>query len=162
MKFAADRPLADPEKAARRIIEIASTVEPAQDGRIFVELINGPFLFKDKGSPAEYGAGMALAIERGWLLMHESGTYVRFTPASSRPKVQRACHRQALSPTPRRLRREVHSQPITRSRVSSTASCFGSAVAGFGSAGNCTIRARWPTTRSFTFTMVPSGNSSAS
>ena len=40
-----------------------------QDGRLHVELINGPFLFKDKGSPAEYGAGMALAIERGWLTM---------------------------------------------------------------------------------------------
>jgi hypothetical protein len=46
-------------------------------------LINGPFLFKDKGSPAEYGAGMELAIERGWLVMHESGTFVRFTPAGA-------------------------------------------------------------------------------
>jgi hypothetical protein len=82
MKFAEPRPYADPEKAARRIVEIASTVEPAQDGRIYVELINGPFLFKDKGSPAEYGAGMALAIERGWLVMHESGTFVRFTGRS--------------------------------------------------------------------------------
>ena len=25
------------------------------------------------GSPAEYGAGMKLAIDRGWLWMHESG-----------------------------------------------------------------------------------------
>ena len=83
MKFAEPRPYADAEKAARRIVEIASTVEPAQDGRIFVELINGPFLFKDKGSPAEYGAGVALAIERGWLTMHESGTFVRFTAAGA-------------------------------------------------------------------------------
>jgi hypothetical protein len=45
MKFATDRPYGDPEKAARRIV--ASTVEPAQDGRIYVEVINGPFLFKD-------------------------------------------------------------------------------------------------------------------
>jgi hypothetical protein len=81
MKFAEPRPYADPEKAARRIVEIASTVEPAQDGRVYVVLINGPFLFKDKGSPAEYGTGMAPAIERGWLTMHESGTFVRFTPA---------------------------------------------------------------------------------
>jgi hypothetical protein len=57
--------------------------EPAQDGRIYIELINGPFLFKDRGSPAEYGAGMKLAIERGWLEMHESGTFVRFTPAGA-------------------------------------------------------------------------------
>jgi hypothetical protein len=83
MKFAEPRQYADPEKAARRIVEIASTVEPAQDGRIYIELINGPFLFKDKGSPAEYGAGMKLALERGWLVMHESGTFVRFTPAGA-------------------------------------------------------------------------------
>jgi hypothetical protein len=51
VKFSADRHYADPEKAARRIVEIASTVEPVQDGRIHIELINGPFLFKDKGSP---------------------------------------------------------------------------------------------------------------
>ena len=49
-------PYADPEKAARRILETTSTIEPVQDGRIHVEKINGPFLFKDKGSPAEYGA----------------------------------------------------------------------------------------------------------
>jgi hypothetical protein len=83
MKFAANRPYADSEKAARRIMEIASTVEPVQDGRIHIEKINGPFLFKDKGSPAEYGAGMKLALERGWLAMHESGTFVRFTPAGA-------------------------------------------------------------------------------
>jgi hypothetical protein len=83
MRHAEPRPYADPEKAARRIIEIASTVEPAHDGRIFVELINRPFIFKDKGSPAEYGAGMQLALERGWLVMHESGTFVRFTPAGA-------------------------------------------------------------------------------
>ena len=83
MKFANDRPFADPEKAARRIIEIASTVEAVQDGRIHIEVINHPFLFKDKASPAEYGAGLKLAIDRGWLVMHESGTYVRFTPAGA-------------------------------------------------------------------------------
>jgi hypothetical protein len=83
MKYTEPRPYADPEKAARRIIEIASTVEPVQDGRIYIERINGPFLFKDKGSPAEYGAGLKLALERGWLVMHESGTSVRFTPSGA-------------------------------------------------------------------------------
>ncbi len=33
MKLAADRPYADPERAARKLIEIASTIEPVQDGR---------------------------------------------------------------------------------------------------------------------------------
>ena len=27
--------------------------------------INDPILFKDTGSPSEYGAGMKLAVERG-------------------------------------------------------------------------------------------------
>jgi hypothetical protein len=44
------------------------------DGRIHVEKINGPFLFRDGGSPAECGAGMKVAIERGWLEMQRSGT----------------------------------------------------------------------------------------
>jgi hypothetical protein len=54
--------------------KIASGVEPVQDGRIFIELVNGPFLYEFKGSPAEYGAGLKLAIERGWPWKHESGT----------------------------------------------------------------------------------------
>jgi hypothetical protein len=49
-----------------------------QDGRIYIEKINWPFLSELKGSP-EYGAGLKLAIERGWLWMHESDTYVKFT-----------------------------------------------------------------------------------
>jgi hypothetical protein len=39
--------------------------------------------FRDLGSPAEYGAGLKLAIERGWPKMHESGTFVTFTPAGA-------------------------------------------------------------------------------
>jgi hypothetical protein len=83
MKFVGDRPYADPEAAARKLLEIANSVEAVQDGRIFIELINRPFLFELKGTPAEYGAGLKFAIERGWLWKHESGTYVRFTPAGA-------------------------------------------------------------------------------
>jgi hypothetical protein len=82
MKYTSPRPFADPEKAARRILEIANAVEPIQ-GRIHIEKINEPFLFRDRGSPAEYGAGLKLAIERGWLKTHESGTFVTFTPAGA-------------------------------------------------------------------------------
>jgi hypothetical protein len=81
MKFAEPRPYADPEKAARRLLEIANTIEPVQDGRIHIEKINAPFL--KEGSPAEYGAGLAYAIDKGWLWKHESGTFVRFTPAGA-------------------------------------------------------------------------------
>ena len=83
MKFAEARPYADPEAAARKLIEIANSVEAVQDGRIHIEKINGPFLFELKGSPAEYGAGLKLAIERGWLWLHESGTYLKFTQAGA-------------------------------------------------------------------------------
>jgi hypothetical protein len=41
MKFAAERPYSDPEKAAaRKLLEIANDVEVVQDGRIYIELIN--------------------------------------------------------------------------------------------------------------------------
>ena len=65
--------------AARKIVELANTVEPVQDGRIHIEKINGPMLFELKATPAEYKAGLDLAIANGWLVMHESGTFVRFT-----------------------------------------------------------------------------------
>jgi hypothetical protein len=79
MKFATERAYADPEKAARKLVEIANQVDAVQDGRIFIELVNAPFLYEHKGTPAEYKAGLNLAIERGGLVLHESGTYVRFT-----------------------------------------------------------------------------------
>jgi hypothetical protein len=85
MKFATDRPYANPETAARKLIEIANAVEPAQDGRIFIELINWPFLSEHKGTPAEYKAGLDLAIARGWLTLDRSGTYVKFTQVGAEP-----------------------------------------------------------------------------
>jgi hypothetical protein len=83
MKFIDSRPFADPEAAARKLMEIANGIEPVQDGRIFIELINWPFLYELKGTPAEYKAGLDLAIARGWLWKHESGTYVKLTPAGA-------------------------------------------------------------------------------
>jgi hypothetical protein len=82
MKFAEPRPYADPDAAARKLVEIASTIEPVQDGRIFVELVNAPFL-KAGGSAGEYQAGLDRAIAKGWLIRHESGTYVKFTEAGA-------------------------------------------------------------------------------
>jgi hypothetical protein len=78
MKFTTDRPYADPEAAARKLIAIANSAEAVQDGRIHIELINLPFL-RAGGSPAEYGAGLDAAIAKGWLWKHESGVYVKFT-----------------------------------------------------------------------------------
>ena len=83
MKFAETKPYADPEAAMKKLLEIASTVEPVQDGRIHIEKINGPFLFEHGGLPEQYGAGLRLAIERSLLWKHESGTYVKFTQAGA-------------------------------------------------------------------------------
>ena len=83
MKYVSSRPYADPDTAARKLMEIANATEAVQDGRIHIEKINGPFLYREGGSPAEYGAGLKLAIERGWLWKHESGTYVKFTQAGA-------------------------------------------------------------------------------
>jgi hypothetical protein len=80
-KFVSERPYADPDVAARKIIDIANTVESTVDGRIHVELINGPFLYQAGGNLEEYKAGLELAIAAGWLVEHESGTYVSFTQA---------------------------------------------------------------------------------
>ncbi|MGY8685724.1 hypothetical protein Q2941_49660 [Bradyrhizobium sp. UFLA05-153] len=77
MKLIAERPFANPEAAARKLVEIAAGIEPVQDGRIHIEKINAPFLYTLKASGPEFGACIKMAVERGWLEVHESGTYVR-------------------------------------------------------------------------------------
>jgi hypothetical protein len=63
----------------QKLLEYANAFEPIQDDRIYIDKLNGPFLYEAKGSPAEYTAGLQLAIERGYLKLHESGTFVRIT-----------------------------------------------------------------------------------
>jgi hypothetical protein len=61
MKLVTDRPYADPETAARRLLEHAHAFEAVQDGRIYIEVINA-LLFGDKATPTEYSAGLRYAI----------------------------------------------------------------------------------------------------
>ena len=75
MKFTADRPFA----AAGRLVQHAHAFQPVLDDSIYMEHLNAPFLFGDNGTPAEYAAGLDRAIALGWLELHESGTFVRFT-----------------------------------------------------------------------------------
>ncbi|WP_306664771.1 hypothetical protein [Bradyrhizobium sp. Arg816] len=56
---------------------MAASIEPVQDGRIYIERINAPFLYTLKASGLEFGAGIRRAVEKGWLELHESGTFVR-------------------------------------------------------------------------------------
>jgi hypothetical protein len=82
MKFVTSSQFADPDAAARKLAEIANACEAVQDGRIYTELVNGSFL-KEGGTPDQYRAALARAVTLGWLWRHDSGTYVRFTPAGA-------------------------------------------------------------------------------
>ena len=82
MKLAADRPFADADKAARKLVEIANGIEAAQDGRIYIERVNAPFL-AEGGSGDDFRAGIERAIALGWLWRHESGTYLKFTDSGA-------------------------------------------------------------------------------
>src|SRR5436853_2768914 len=53
MKYVDACPFADPDAAARKLVEIGNVTEPVQDGRLYVELINAAFL-NAGGSPDEY------------------------------------------------------------------------------------------------------------
>ena len=54
-----------------------------QDGRIYIEKINEPFLCQTEGHARGKQAGHDRAIANGWLWLHESGTYVKFTEAGA-------------------------------------------------------------------------------
>jgi hypothetical protein len=82
MKFVTPSKFADPDAAARKLVGIANAVEAVQDGRIYIELVNGAFL-EAGGTPDQFRAALARTIALGWLLRHESGTYVKFTPAGA-------------------------------------------------------------------------------
>jgi hypothetical protein len=82
MKFVEPSPFKDPEAAARKLVEIANTIEPAQDGRIYIKLVNAAFL-KAGGTAEQSRDGIKRAVDKGWMVRHESGTYVKFTDAGA-------------------------------------------------------------------------------
>jgi hypothetical protein len=57
VKLEDDRPYADPEAAARKLVEIANSVEAVQDGRIYIELINYPM--RTSSRPRRRNTGQA-------------------------------------------------------------------------------------------------------
>jgi hypothetical protein len=124
-KYVQPRSFADPDAAARKIVEIANSIETVQDGRIHVEKINAPFLYQLKGSPVEYGAGMKRAIENGWLKMHESGTFVRFTQAGA-----------DLFAGDLRIRRMVSHTPMSSPSIAPRKAALAGAIRCSGSVAN--------------------------
>jgi hypothetical protein len=73
--------LTRPGALVRKLVEIANAVDAVQDGSIFVELVNRPFL-DASGTPIN-AASHWRATALGWLSRHESWTYVNFTPAGA-------------------------------------------------------------------------------
>jgi hypothetical protein len=82
LKFVEQRKFTNPDAAARRLVEIANAIEPSQEGRIYIEIINDRFP-RDGATPDQFRAGLERSIARGWLSLHESGTYVKFTSAGA-------------------------------------------------------------------------------
>ena len=82
MKFVEPNPFTDPDATARKLLEIANATEPAQDGRIYIELINAAFL-KARRHAEQFRDGIQRAVDKGWRARHESGTYVMFTTAGA-------------------------------------------------------------------------------
>jgi hypothetical protein len=64
-RFIRPRAYADPEAAARKIMEIANGLGDVWDGRLFVEKLNWAMLHDFGASPAEWRAGIDRAVESG-------------------------------------------------------------------------------------------------
>jgi hypothetical protein len=82
MKFKDGRPLATPEAAERKLLEIANAIEADHACRLEVGAINTQFLDAG-GSPEEYPAAVTAAVAHGWIVLHPSGAYVTFTQAGA-------------------------------------------------------------------------------
>jgi len=81
MKFIEPRPFADPEVAARKLIELANAFEPVQDGRIYIECCLIPRReYPNETAPAHWGAG-------GW---GRQGSTDRGTSASKNVSINRS------------------------------------------------------------------------
>ena len=82
MKFVEPSHFTDPDAAVGKLLEIANATEPAQNGRLYIELVNAAFL-KAGGTAEQFRAGIQRAVDKGWMVRHESGTNVKFTPAGA-------------------------------------------------------------------------------
>jgi hypothetical protein len=61
--------------------ELAHSVEAAQDGQTLHRTDQRPDAVRPQGDAGR--VRRSLAIERGWLELHRSGTFVRFTQAGA-------------------------------------------------------------------------------
>jgi hypothetical protein len=79
-KFIGDRPYADPEVAARKLLDIVRTlIEESGLPRTYTGVTNTAFLTAG-GSPAEYTAGIKYAAAQKWFEVDRSGTRITLLP----------------------------------------------------------------------------------
>jgi hypothetical protein len=71
-------PLATPEAAERKLLELANAIE-AEQGRAPVSEINTQFMAAG-GSADDYARAVEAAVVHGGLTLHPSGGYLSFTP----------------------------------------------------------------------------------
>ena len=67
MKFIKPHPFSDPDAAARKLVEIRQRRRGGHGRRIYIELVNAPFLAAG-GSGDDFRDGIARAIGRGMKL----------------------------------------------------------------------------------------------
>ena len=68
MKFVERSHFTDPGAAVCKVVEVANATETLQDGRIYIEPVNGRFL-NEGGTPGQFRAGLAQArvrVHRPW------------------------------------------------------------------------------------------------
>ena len=76
------RLMADKGLAARRLLERAHALNRFRMAYLCRE-DQRPVPVRRQGHASGIQAGLQFAIERGWLELHESGTYVKFTAAGA-------------------------------------------------------------------------------
>lgn len=80
MKYASERPLANPETAARKLLDIVrASIAESKLPHAYTGATNAAFLSAG-GSVAEYSAGVAFAKARQWFQIERSGTRIELMP----------------------------------------------------------------------------------
>jgi hypothetical protein len=80
MKLTSDRPYADPEVAARKLLDVVrDSVAESKLPYSYTGATNIAFL-RAGGSVAEYSAGIAFGQARQWFQIERSGTRIELLP----------------------------------------------------------------------------------
>ena len=81
MKYTTERPFADPDKAARRLMQHAHAAGAGWPH--LYRKAQRPVLVRRQSDAGEYAAGLDRAISLGWLEIHDSGTFVKLTQSGA-------------------------------------------------------------------------------